>query len=669
MPSVVFTPSGLRGMVEVGQTLLDAARQLGVDLDSVCGGRGICGRCQIVPTFGEFAKHGLVSAPDNVRALTEVEAAYAGRRRLEPGSRLGCAAAVCGDLVVDVPASSQVHRPIVRKSLDFGDVGVTVDPVVRLYFVEVANESLGGDRSDYELLADALNDQWALPTLTTTIAALAGLQRALVGGTRRVTAAVHNGQTILAVYPGLLETVFGIAIDIGSTTVAGHLCDLATGEALASAGIMNPQIRFGEDLMSRVSYVMMNPSGKDDLVRAIRGALESLVTELIAEAGVERERVLDIVLVGNPIMHHLVLGIDPTPLGTAPFALATALPIDTKATEVGISISNAMVHLLPCIAGHVGADTAAAVLATQPHRSPAMTLIVDVGTNAELVLGNHDGLLAASSPTGPAFEGAQISCGQRATAGAIERVRIDRETLEPRFRVIGSSLWSDEPGFASTLPEAGVSGICGSGIIEVIAEMFLSGIIDADGRILGSDDTPRSPRIVADGRTFAYVLVDGPSPVRVTQNDVRAIQLAKAALHAGARLLMNRAGVDHLDAIKLAGAFGSHIDPVYALVLGLLPDCDPAAVTSVGNAAGTGAVLALLSAAARRDIAAVARSVTKVETAIEPGFQEHFVEAMAFPHASDPYARLQTVVSLPPRVAAAATGRVRSSRNARRVRQ
>jgi uncharacterized 2Fe-2S/4Fe-4S cluster protein (DUF4445 family) len=280
-----------------------------------------------------------------------------------------------------------------------------------------------------------------------------------------------------------------------------------------------------------------------------------------------------------------------------------------------------------------------------------MTLLVDVGTNAEIVLGNKDRLVACSSPTGPAFEGAQISCGQRAAPGAIERVRIDRETLEPRFKVIGSDLWSDDPEFEKSIASVGITGVCGSGIIEVIAEMYLAGIINQDG-VLDGRLAARSPRIVENGRTFAYLLhrgVAGTNTVemKITQNDVRAIQLAKAALYAGIALLMDRLGIDHVDRIRLAGAFGSHIDVKYATILGMLPDCDLNHVRSAGNAAGTGARIALLDATSRPAIEDLVRRIEKVETAIEPRFQQHFVEAMAIPHKIAPYTNLRTVVELP----------------------
>jgi uncharacterized 2Fe-2S/4Fe-4S cluster protein (DUF4445 family) len=354
-----------------------------------------------------------------------------------------------------------------------------------------------------------------------------------------------------------------------------------------------------------------------------------------------------VTLVGNPIMHHLVLGLDPVELGGAPFALAVDGSLTLPASALGIAVHpNARVYVLPCIAGHVGADAAGMILAERPDRHDAITLLVDVGTNAEIVLGNRERLLACSSPTGPAFEGAQISCGQRAAPGAIERVRIDPATLEPRVKVIGSDLWSDDPGFAAATARTGVTGVCGSGIIEVIAEMYLAGVITPDGVIDGAH-AGKSDRIVADGRTFSYVLHRGDVPMKITQNDVRAIQLAKAALYAGVALLMDHLGIAKVDRIGLAGAFGSHIDTKHAMVLGMIPDCDLRQVASVGNAAGAGARIALLDATARAAIEDLVRKVEKIETAIEPRFQAHFVEAMAIPHKTAAYTELRKVVALP----------------------
>ena len=664
---VIFTPSGRRGRFEPGTTVLDAARSLGVDLDSVCGGRGLCGRCQVVPAEGSFPKHGIESSDGHLSPRGADEAEYDRLRGLAAGRRLGCRAHVAGDVLVDVPPESQVHRQVVRKGVPVRDF--VIDPVVTLHEVEVERPDLAKPGGDLARVLAALEQEWGLEGLEADLDVIRGLQPALETGGYKITVAVHDGRTITGVWPGLHDRALGVALDIGSTTIAGHLANLTDGEVLASDGLMNPQIRFGEDLMSRVSYAMLHDGGAEAMTRAVREAIASLVRGLGSRAEVEVEEILEFSIVGNPIMHHLLLGIDPTPLGSAPFALATDRAVRTTAHDLEIPAhAGARVYVLPCIAGHVGADAAGAILAEMPYLADDVTLLVDVGTNAEIVLGSKDRLLAASSPTGPAFEGAQISCGQRAAPGAIERVRIDKDTLEPRFRVIGSSRWSDQTGFNASIRRTGVTGVCGSGIVEVIAELFLAGVIAADGTIDGRL-ADRTPRLVADGRTFSYVLNDGgpgapvgdgevgPASPRllITQNDVRAIQLAKAALYAGARLLMDHLGVETVDRVRLAGAFGSQIDPLHALVLGLVPDAPLDRVGAAGNAAGTGALIALLSGDARREIERVVRTVEKIETAVEPRFQAHFVDAMAFPHAKASTPNLAREVELPARPGADGT--------------
>ena len=663
---VVFTPSGLDGVVQDGVTVLEAARQLGADIDSVCGGRGICGRCQITPSNGVFAKWGITVTESSLSGLAETETNYRAKRALVPGNRLGCAARICGDVVIDVPAISQVHRQIVRKDLDLEPI--TVDPSFGLYYLTVPEAQLGDSVSAADALANAVATQHKCRAPQVARRALNTLHNAMTKSDGELTVAVRftkNLDQIVAAWPGFVDTAYGIAVDVGSTTVAGHLCELLTGEIIGSYGVMNPQIRFGEDLMSRVSYVMMNPGGDRELTKAIRVALDDLVGNLVATAGISRANVLEITIVGNPIMHHIVLGIDPTPLGMAPFVLATNESVSGWANELDLDLPNAAYYVGPCIAGHVGADTAAAILAEGPHRSTEMQLLVDIGTNAEIVLGNTKHQFAASSPTGPAFEGAQISAGQRATAGAIEHVRIDRQTLEPRIKVIGSTLWSNESGFAESLGDTAITGICGSGIIEVIAEMYLSGIIDTDGVVRG-ELAARSSRIVADDRTFSYLFYEhDETKLFVTQNDVRAIQLAKAALRAGIDLLVEHAGSPVVHDIRLAGAFGAHIDPVYAMVLGLVPDCPVAGVRSVGNAAGAGAVQSLLSRKLRYEMEETVRGVTKIETATEPRFQELFVAAMAFPHKTALTPNLDKVIDLPARDNAQLDGAGRSGRRRR----
>ncbi|MGH8266148.1 MAG: ASKHA domain-containing protein, partial [Steroidobacteraceae bacterium] len=505
---------------------------------------------------------------------------------------------------------------------------------------------------------------WKFGPLRCDHAVLRELQAALRTGEWRVTVAVHAGSQLIGVWPGFHDQIYGLAVDVGSTTIAAHLCNLESGEVVASSGSMNPQIRFGEDLMSRVSYSMMNAGGAQQLTEAVRGAVNALAEEVARAASISVSDILELTLVGNPIMHHLLLGIDPVELGGAPFALATDSALGLRAAELGLTLHpGARVYTLPCIAGHVGADAAGMILAERPDLSDKLTLLVDVGTNAEIVLGNRQRLLACSSPTGPAFEGAQISCGQRAAPGAIERVRIDPATLEARFKVIGSDLWSDEPGFTEAVAGTGVTGICGSGIIEVIAEMYLAGIISQDG-VVDGELSRRSDRIVPTGRTFAYTLHRGTVPLQITQNDVRAIQLAKAALRAGVQLLMDRLSVDHVERIRLAGAFGNHIDVKYAMILGMIPDCDLAQVSSAGNAAGTGARIALIDQSSRKVIEDLVHRVEKIETAIEPKFQAHFVAAMGIPHSSEAYPELRKVVQLPADKAPAPRAGARGRRRA-----
>ena len=642
---IVFSPSGKRGRFPLGTPVLQAARELGVDIDSICGGRARCGRCQVEAVEGSFAKENIVSTGQHLSPMGEAEQYCEQRGRLQPGNRLSCQARIQGDVRIDVPAGSQVHHQVVRKDYEARDI--ELDPVVHLYFVEVDEPDMHRQEGDLQRLAKALEREWGLSGLSCDLRVLQDLQPALRDGDWSVTVAVRRGGQIIAVWPGFRDQAYGAAVDVGSTTIAVHLCDLTRGEVVGSSGAMNPQIRFGEDLMSRVSYAMLNPEGAGQMTGAVRRAISQLIGQTAAQAGIDPTDVLEVTLVGNPVMHHLLLGIDPTPLGTAPFALATDHALDVWAMEYDIDIHpNARAYVLPCIAGHVGADTAAVLLAETPWEREDISLIIDVGTNAEIVLGNCDRLLAASSPTGPAFEGAQISGGQRAAPGAIERVRIDPETLEPRFRVIGSELWSDDPGFADELGEQGVTGICGSGIIEAIACLYLAGIIKPDGSF-DAAAASRSARVQTRDRTHAYLLHEGEPRIFIEQNDVRAIQLAKAALYAGARLLMDRMGVDRVDRIRLAGAFGSHIDVKYAMVLGMIPDCDLAQVSSANNAAGTGARIALLNGASRTEIEKRVRRIEKVETAVDPNFQKHFVEAMGIPHSTQPNPELAQVLELP----------------------
>jgi len=673
---IVFTPSGKRGFFEEGVKVLDAARNLGVDIDSVCGGRAICGRCQISVSEGEFAKHNIRSSQDSVSQASEAEIKYNERKGLDSERRLSCQSKIQSDVVIDVPATSQVHQQVIRKDNEAHDIDI--NPVVKAYYVsidqrvkdnppnkkyEAHNIDVGISVETYTVnveepdmhkgtgdlsrLMQALKDQWKLDRLSCSLEVLQTLQATLREGEWKVTVAIRNNEEIISIHPGFKDNFYGIAVDVGSTTIAAHLCELTSGQVLGSSGLMNPQIRFGEDLMSRVSYIMMNDGGENDLTRVVRESINEIILTITEEKDINATDIVEMTLVGNPIMHHLLLGINPIELGAAPFALATDFSTHVKANKLNININpGGYIYVLPCVAGHVGADAAAVIQAEEPYNKDKISLIVDVGTNAEIILGNKQRLLAASSPTGPAFEGAQISSGQRAAPGAIERARIDSETFEPKFKIIGCDYWSNEEEFEEHVPAGGITGICGSGIIEIVAEMYLSGVINQDGKI-EENITERSKRIVKDGRTHSYILHQGEQEIKITQNDVRAIQLAKAALYAGVKLLMKHFDTKKVDRIRLAGAFGSHIDVKYAMVLGLIPDCDLSEVSSAGNAAGTGAKISLLDKESRKNLEAQVRKIEKIETAVEPSFQEEFVAAMAIPHQSDDFGNLARVIKLP----------------------
>ncbi|MCX6019354.1 MAG: ASKHA domain-containing protein [Chloroflexi bacterium] len=664
---VVFQPSGRQGDVPAGTSLLDAARMLGVDVDSICGGRQTCGKCKLLIEDGAFAKLGITSAAEHLTPPGVDELDYARRHasKWRADARLSCAACITGDVLVTVPPESTRRKPIVGKGAR--DMHIDIDPMLRQVYVEVQAHALGERDGDWERLQQALAREWHLGGLSIDLTVLRTLTATLKAGKQRVTVTVWNECEVVDVRPGYHEGAFGFAVDVGSTTVAAHLCNLQTGEVVGTASMMNPQVTYGEDLMSRISYAMMRPDGVDKMHRAIIDGLNSLFTQAAQQAGVVRDEIYEVVLVGNTVMHHLLLGIDPVELGAAPFTLTTHAPLDIKARDFGLNLQPAAnIHLLALEAGHVGADNLAVLIAEVPETRDEMSLIIDVGTNAEIVLGNRNGLWSCSSPTGPAFEGAQIAHGQRAAIGAIERVRIDRVSGMPRFRVIGREAWSDEP--APTPIQA--TGICGSGIIEAVAELYLAGLLQTDGRFRQPiDGEAPHPRMRYQGSKGEYVLATAEQSatgrdIVVTQDDVRNIQLAKAALYAGCKLLMKHSGVAAVDRIVLAGAFGSYIDPAHAMVLGLIPDCDLSKVEAVGNAAGDGARIALLNRTRRAESAGLARRVNYIETAIDPSFQDEFVGAMYLPHMTDTFPNLETRVTLPARAAA---GTRRERRSARRT--
>ena len=642
---IVFQPSGRRGEIEAGKSVLEAARTLGVGIEAACGGARVCGKCRVIVETGRFEKLNLVSSADHVSPVGDVEKKFLTAEELSRGYRLACNAFLSGDLVVTVPEESRSAKQVI---LEKGrERKIEVRPAVKNITVTLPAASLSDFRDDRQRLLDALEKETGLKHLSVDYPVLKELPQILRAGSWTVTATIWQEKEVIRVAPGKRETSLGAAVDVGTTTLAAFLCDLTTGEVLAKASRMNPQIGYGEDVLARISYAASEAEGREKLQASIIEALNALTADMTEKAGFSASDVDEMVLVYNTAMHHLALGLDPRYVGRAPFAPAVSAPLDVKARDLGIKINpSGNVHSLPVEAGFVGADNMAVLLAEEPYNGDKIKLIIDIGTNGEIDLGNKNRLLSTSCATGPALEGAQIAFGMRAAPGAIERVKIDPISHEPRYKVIGQDEWYPVPcDRHSTVQKIGAQGICGSGVIDAIAAMHKAGVISKAGRINAKLDTPRVRR--GESGKLEYVLAWAKETavgkdIVITQADIRAVQLAKAALYVGAEYLMEKLGVDHVDEVILAGAFGSYIDKESAMAIGMFPDCDLSRVRAVGNAAGDGARIALLDAGKRREAASVARQVEFVETAIEPDFQKKFMNAIAIPHAKHEFSHLKS---------------------------
>jgi uncharacterized 2Fe-2S/4Fe-4S cluster protein (DUF4445 family) len=620
---VCFTPSGRQFKGEFGDTLLQVAQDAGVAIRSLCGGYGQCHQCWIEVSEGEHSKFGVNCKSENVTGITKLEKQLIIDNPSYKGKRLACQSCIQGDLVIDVPEESQEHKAYISKKN--AKQNYSVASAISLIECTLEESTLDENPSASENLIAQLEKQGIEAKIDFNL--LRGLQPLIHETKGNLTVAIRDNEQIVAAYPQGKLQVFGAAIDIGSTTLALYVYDLKNGKLVYESSAMNPQIRFGEDLMSRVSYVMMNKGGDEKLTIAVRTKITEMLHEACDNLEVKWDKLLEVVLVGNPIMHHIFFGISPVELGQAPFTLSIRSWLDVDAKDLNFELyPKTRLSFFPLIAGHVGADTAAAYLSQIDIMHSETTLLVDIGTNAEIMLSKEGEVYATSSPTGPAFEGAEISSGVRATYGAIERVRIDKETLKVRFKVIGCDAWSDEPDFE--LVQMKAVGICGSGIIEAIVAFAEAGIIDQSGLFVESI----APELFSKkGNTTRFLLVDqGDKSIYIEQVDIRSIQLAKAALSAGVSILMDYLKCDHFDKILLAGAFGAHLDARYVALLDIIPTSTEEKIVSVGNAAGIGASAALLDVNKRKAIIEAVDKVVKIETATEPRFQEFFVEAMKF---------------------------------------
>jgi len=636
---VIFQPSGSRGRVAGGMTIVDASRKLGVELESVCGGQATCGKCKVRIEEGFFERFGIESSMDHLSPIEEREKDFFEKHTELTGYRLSCVTEIYGDVLIFVPEESRKGKQVVRKAAT--DRKIDVNPAVRNYYVEMTPATLEDTTGDWERLTEALQKEHGIKGLTIDYLALLSLQDTVRKGGWKVTVSVWMGKEVIAVFPGKVEESYGLAVDVGTTTVAGYLCELSSGKLLATDSMMNPQVTFGEDVMSRITYAMTHKDGLKRMNDAIIDGLNRLAGQVAAQAGIKRRDIVDWTIVGNTAMHHIYMNIYPEYIGKAPFPPAMHASMDVKARDMGLKISpGAYVYVLPIEAGFVGADNVGVLIAEEPYNRDDLILIIDIGTNGELVLGNKKKLISSSCASGPAFEGAHIKFGMRAAPGAIEKVQIDPETKEPRYKVIGKEQWSDE------LKEMGARGICGSGIIDVVAQMYVAGVMMKNGRVNIELDHPRM-RQGEDGWEYVLAWADETSigqDVTVNQSDIRAVQLAKGAMCAGAKLMMRRLGIKKLDRVILAGAFGSYIDPQQAMIMGLFPDCDLKKVYAVGNAAGDGARIALLNVNKRKEASEYARKVEYVELTVEGNFEKEFAQAMYFPHMKDKYPHLKGLI-------------------------
>ncbi len=641
---VIFQPSGRRGEVPEGKTLMESAQQLGVDLEAICGGKGTCGKCKVRIEEGYFEKDAMDSRMVHVSPFSEVESKFI-KHGDGPNMRLACSTYLHGDVKIFVPEKSRAGKQIVRKAAK--EITIALDPAVKKYFVELQKPTLHDlTMSDLERLKKFMHEEYGLGDLAMDYQVIVVLQDTLRRGGWKVTVSVWMGKEIIKVEPGFVEANYGIAVDVGTTTVAAYLCEMTTGKVVATESMMNPQVPYGEDVMSRITYAMTNDEGLDTMQRAIISGINELLDKVTADlkgnGAAGAESITDMTVVFNTAMHHIFLGFNPEYIGRSPFIPAIQNDINLKARDLGIKINKASyIHVLPLEAGFVGADNVGVLIAEEPYNQDEKVLIIDIGTNGELLLGNRDSLCSTSCATGPAFEGAQIKFGMRAAPGAIEKVVIDPQTKEPRYKVIGKADWHTH------VEKVNAKGICGSGIIDVVAEMFKSGIIDKSGKFATDLETPRV-RKGPDGKP-EYVLAWSDetsigSDITVTQSDVRALQLAKGALYTGAKLMMKIMGIEKLDRVVLAGAFGSYIDKESALTLGMFPDCDIDKVYAVGNAAGDGARMALLNVNKRKEARQRARWLRFVEIAVEPEFEREFMMAMHIPHMKEKFTNLKNML-------------------------
>ncbi len=672
---VIFQPSGRRGEVPKGTTIIEASRLLGVDIEALCGEKKVCGKCVVRIEDGHFEKYGIQSSMSHVSPWQEEEEKFVNAERREKGFRLGCVATVEDDILVFVPEESRAGKQVVSKAAR--DIFIEHNPAIKLYYVKVDPPSFEEPTGDFERICRGIERDYGVNNLTIDLFALRQLPDALRNGKWEVTVSVWNDKEVIRVRPGKHEHNYGLAIDVGTTTVAAYFCDLTNMEVIDTVSMMNPQCKYGEDVMARITYHMTTPDGlqrmSDDIIEGTNELIDKAIANTfppkkklkkkkgeegpdeyveVPEEGktylrLTREDIEDITIGFNTAMHHIFLSLNPEHVGMAPFPPVIHHSLDIRARDLGIKINpSSYMFVLPIEAGFVGADNVGVLIAEEPYKHEENQLIIDIGTNGELVLGNRHKLISSSCATGPALEGAQLAFGMRAAPGAMERIEIDPETKEVDYKVIGRDAWRkfSEP------KEMKAKGICGSGILDLLAELYCAGIVAKSG-VFNKKALEGHPRfrINPDNKQPEFVLAWAEESsidkdIVVTQKDIRQIQLAKGALYAGCKLMVKRMGLEKVDKVKIAGAFGTHVDRTKALVMGLFPDCEIEMIEGIGNAAGDGCRAALLNVKKRVEANWCSRNVEYIELTVESSFQQEFMGAMQLPHMTDKFPHLKGIV-------------------------
>jgi len=606
---VRFEPDGVKVEGYEGDTVLDLIRRTGLNIRSECGGRQVCGKCRVI-----------IGASESCNEVTQAERFHLTGEELSQGYRLACACRILKDTVVTIPEESRVGaRSVLVEGVERE---VKVNPYVRKLLLFIDKPELSDVRSDLQRIRDSLEETYNLESAEFSFELLDRLPEVLRDSDWRVALTLWENKIIDVEPIDAVDSVYGVAIDIGTSKIIGYLTDLKSGRLLETSFIENPQISYGEDVISRVTYASGSVENLKKLHKAAIDGINKVISELCIKANCRNRNIYEITVVGNTVMHHLFLSLPTKFLGLSPYVPVVSEPVNVEAHKLSLKVNpSANVHVLPVIAGFVGADAVADIIATGIHRSDELSLVVDIGTNTEVILGNKEAMIASSCASGPAFEGAHIKCGMKAVTGAIERLTIDPRTLEVTYETVGGT------------PPV---GLCGSAVIDGIAELFRAGVIDRGGRMIGPDRRDRI-RVVDGEREFILVHKgeDGAKrDIVITQQDIREIQLAKSAIYTGCYILMKRMKIrpEDIKRCYIAGAFGNYINPTNAKLIGMLPDISLDKVEFVGNAAGAGARMALISKDVRKEAAEIARKVEYIELALDPDFQLEFASAMYLPH-------------------------------------